>query len=200
MEILKKLKSFFHLDGGVSSATGTIAGHGYVDLGLSVKWATCNMGASSPEDYGSYYAWGETSIKPPYEAVNSRTYRKEVGDIGGNASYDAARANWGSTWRLPTSDEIDELIKKCKWKWITMNGKNGYKVTSKVNGRSIFLPAAGFRNIHGLRYAGSNGSYWSSTPDTSSTNGAYYLNFSSSSVNRNYISRFLGKSIRPVSE
>ena len=200
MEILKKLKSLFHLDGGVSSSSGSIAGHEYVDLGLSVKWATCNVGASSPEGYGNYYAWGETSIKPSYGGGNSRTYRKEVGDIGGNASYDAARANWGSTWRLPTWNEIDELIEKCTWTWTTMNGMNGYKVTSKVNGKSIFLPAAGDRGSSSLYFAGSVGLYWSSTSSTSGTRRAYNLYFDSGNVRRHGSRRHYGQSVRPVSE
>ena len=185
---------------GVSSATGTIAGHGYVDLGLSVKWATCNVGASSPEDYGNYYAWGETSTKSSYTSENSKTYKKGKYnyDIAGNSYLDAARANWGSTWRLPMSSEIDELIDKCNWTWTTMNGKNGYKVTSKVNGRSIFLPAAGYRNYSSLYNAGSRGYFWISPPYTSSY--AYLLDFSSNNVDRDYYSRYYGRSVRPVSE
>ena len=200
MKILKYLMGLFRLNGDVSSASGSIAGHEYVDLGLSVKWATCNVGARSPEDYGSYYAWGETSIKPSYEEVNSNTYRKEVGDIGGNAIYDAARANWGSTWRLPTWNEIEELIKECTWTWTKMDGRKGYKVTSKVNGKSIFLSAAGDRNDLSLVNAGSYGFYWSSTPRTSNTDYAYILFFHRSNVDRDIDDRFLGQSVRPVSE
>ena len=185
---------------GVSSAIGTIAGHEYVDLGLSVKWATCNVGASSPEDYGNYYAWGETSTKSSCTSENSKTYKKNYGDIAGNSYLDAARANWGSTWRLPMSSEIDELIDKCNWTWTTMNGVNGYKVTSKVNGRSIFLPAAGYRYSSSLYDAGSYGYYWSSTPFSSSTLYAYDLSFDSSYVRRRYGSRSAGRSVRPVSE
>ena len=200
MKIVKNLKSLFYPGDGVSSATGTIAGHEYVDLGLSVKWATCNVGANSPEDYGNYYAWGETSPKPSYEEVNSSTYRKEVGDIGGNAIYDAARANWGSTWRLPTWNEIDELIKKCTWTWTKMTGKKGYKVTSKVNGKFIFLPAAGDCNDSSLVNAGSYGFYLSSTPRTSNTDYAYLLYFYRGYVDRDLVDRYFGQSVRPVSE
>ena len=129
----------------VSSATGTIGGYGYVDLGLSVKWATCNVGAKSPEDYGSYFAWGETTKKDTYTKENSKTKGKSFGDISGNSAYDAARANWGSTWRLPTKAECQELIDNCTWTLTTYNGKKGYKVVSKKNNNSIFLPAAGGR-------------------------------------------------------
>uniref|UniRef100_UPI0025B2398C PEGA domain-containing protein n=2 Tax=uncultured Muribaculum sp. TaxID=1918613 RepID=UPI0025B2398C len=90
----------------VSTTGNTINGHEYVDLGLSVKWAACNVGASSPEDYGNYYAWGETATKAEYTESNSKTYGKTMGDISGNPQYDAARANWGGTWRLPTKAEF----------------------------------------------------------------------------------------------
>ena len=185
-----------------SSSSSTIAGHEYVDLGLSVKWATCNVGASSPEGYGYHYAWGETSTstKFSYKVENSKTYKKNYGDIAGISSLDAARAKWGSTWRLPTADEIDELIEKCNWKWTTMNGKNGYKVTSKVNGRFIFLPAAGCRFSSSLNLAGSSGYYWSSTPFSSGTYYAYSLDFHSGYVYRNFSYRHFGQSVRPVSE
>ena len=199
MEIISKKESLFYPSDGVSSATGTIAGHEYVDLGLSVKWATCNVGANSPEDYGNYYAWGETSPKSSYTEWNNRTYAKEVGDIDVNAINDAARANWGRTWRLPTLDEINELIEKCNLTWTTMNGEDGYKVTSKVNGKSIFLPAAGYRRGSSLDDAGYAGDYWSSTPYASGTYGAYYLGFCIDDVGSYYSNCYDGLSVRPVS-
>ena len=183
-----------------SSTANEIAGHEYVDLGLSVKWATCNVGANSPEDYGNHYAWGETSTKSSYTRGNSKTYKMYYGDIAGNSSLDAARANWGGTWRLPMSSEIDELIDKCNWTWTTMNGVNGYKITSKVNGRSIFLPAAGYRDSSSLYFAGSCGYYWSSTPNESYTSGAYRLGFASGSRDVGWGNRSDGQSVRPVSE
>ncbi|MCD8303544.1 MAG: hypothetical protein LUC86_01770, partial [Prevotellaceae bacterium] len=128
----------------VDITSGYINGHEYVDLGLSVKWATCNVGGSYPSVYGDYYAWGETSTKSSYDEDNCKTYNVSMGSIAGNSSYDAARANWGGTWRLPTADEIDELIDKCDWEWTTRGGHAGYKVTGP-NGNSIFLPAAGWR-------------------------------------------------------
>lgn len=174
-------------------------GNGYVDLGLSVKWATCNVGATSPEDYGNYYAWGETSTKSSYTDSNSKTNGKSMGDIAGNSSYDAARANWGGKWRLPTKTEMQELIDKCTWTWTTQNGVKGYKVTGP-SGASIFLPAAGFRNGSSLYLAGSYGYYWSSTPFESIDGYAYNLSFSSSSHGMSYGSRRVGLSVRPISE
>ena len=184
----------------VSSATGTIGSHGYVDLGLSVKWATCNVGASSPEGYGSYFAWGETAKKDTYTSENSKTYGKTYSDISGNSVYDAARANWGSSWRMPTKAEFQELIDNCDWTWTTYNGKKGYKVVSKKNNNSIFLPAAGYRNGSSLNYAGEYGYFWSSTPYESGTYRAYSLLFGSGSRSMRWLNRFYGLSVRPVSE
>lgn len=137
------------------ASRGTINGHEWVDLGLSVKWATCNVGASSLSAYGNYYAWGETRTKSEYNYSNSVTYEKSMGDIAGSSQYDAARANWGSSWRLPTKAEFQELINNCTWTWTSQGGHNGYKVTGK-NGNSIFLPAAGWRYGSSLYYAGEN--------------------------------------------
>ena len=184
----------------VSSATGTIGNHGYVDMGLSVKWATCNVGASSPEGYGSYFAWGETTEKETYTKENSKTYGESYGDISGNSAYDAARANWGSTWRLPTKAEFQELIDNCSWTWTTYNGKKGCKVVSKKNNNSIFLPAAGNRFGSSLYYAGERGDYWGSTPDESNTDGAWSLDFGSGYRLVCGHGRLLGQSVRPVSE
>ena len=164
--------------------------HEYVDLGLSVKWATCNVGASKPEDYGNYYAWGETMTKSSYTEDNSKTYGRFMRDINGNSIHDAARANWGGNWRMPTKTEMQELIDKCKWKWVTVNGVKGYKVTSKTNGNSIFLPS--------LHYAGSYGHYWSSSPNDDTF--AYYLGFASGGHSMSIDYRYYGRSVRPVLE
>ena len=131
------------------TASGSINGHDYVDLGLSVKWATCNVGASSPEAYGSYFAWGEISSKSSYNKDNSRTHGNSTydSDIGGRKELDAARANWGGSWRLPTQAEVQELIDKCDWIRSTQGGKSGFKEGIMVvgpSGRSIFLPYAGY--------------------------------------------------------
>ena len=186
------------------AATGTIAGHEYVDLGLSVKWATCNVGASSPEEYGDYYAGGETSTKSSYDEDNCATWNKSIGDIKGT-SRDVARVKWGSPWRMPTDAEFDELLdsKNCTWTWTTQGGHKGYKVTSKKNGNSIFLPAAGCRGGTSLRGAGTWGDYWSSTPYESDTQNAYYLYFlyfDSSGRTTIWYRRNYGRTVRPVAE
>ena len=178
---------------------GTINSNEYVDLGLTVRWGTCNIGADSPEDYGDYYAWGETETKSSYMSNESVTYGVSMSDFSGNSEYDAATANWGSPWRMPTSSEIDELISDCTWTWTTLNSVNGYEV-SGTNGNSIFLPAAGVRQSSSLSGAGSRGFYWSSTPYGSGTYDAYYLSFDSSGVNRGSYRRCYGRSVRPVSE
>ena len=178
-----------------SPATGQCLGHDYVDLGLSVMWATCNIGASSPSYYGDYFAWGEAETKAEYTEENSATQ--------GKSSYtflDAASAQWGSAWRMPTRAECQELIDNCTWQWTTVGGHKGYKVTSKKNGNSIFVPAAGRRYDTQLRSAGEWGYYWSSSPYESRSYYAYNLFFSSGDPYVYWDCRFLGNSIRPVSE
>ena len=157
------------------------------------------MGASTPSAYGNYYAWGETRTKSTYTEGNCQTYNKTIGDIAGNPNYDAARANWGGSWRLPTKAEFQELIDKCTWTWTSQGGHNGYNVTGK-NGNSIFLPAAGWRRGSSLGSAGEDGLYWSSTPYESGSQRVYSLSFYSGyrGVNWNY--RGGGRTVRPVSE
>ncbi len=178
-----------------------ISGHEYVDLGLpsGLKWATCNVGASSPEEYGDYYAWGEIDTKSEYTKDNSKTYGKSMSDISGNSTYDVARAKWGGSWRLPTKDELEELASKCTWLWTTQNGRKGYKVIGP-NRNSIFLPAAGYRYESSLLLAGRNADYWSSTPLESDDGYAYSLLFNSSHHSVAGTPRLHGQSVRPVSE
>ena len=172
-------------------------GHEYVDLGLSVKWATCNVGANKPEDYGNYYAWGETKTKKIYSIFNSKKDGKYMRDISGYTKYDAARANWGGNWRMPTYDELNELITQCTWTWTVQNGVKGYMVTSKTNDNKIFLPAAGGRYGLSLSDAGERGHYWSSVPYRQDSD-YYYLYFDSRhwGMSRFYCS--YGYSVRPV--
>ena len=144
---------------------GKINQHEYVDLGLSVVWATCNVGANKAEEYGNYYAWGETTTKESYTRENSLAMNQKIMEISGNAEYDVARKEWGGSWRMPTSIEFEELFdsNNCTWKWVTLNGINGLRVTSKKNGNSIFLPAGGNYYDTELKNKGVSGSYFSST-------------------------------------
>ena len=187
-------------------------GHAYVDLGLSVKWATCNVGANDPKEYGDYFAWGETKPKDYYDwdtykwcngnymnftkyctvSVDGKVDNKTVLDL----TDDAAHANWGGAWRMPTLKEQQELLDNCTWTWTKVNGVNGYTVTGP-NGNSIFLPAAGFRYDSGLDGAGSNGNYWSSSLSTHDSS-AYYLDFYSYYVDWGSAYLFSGQSVRPV--
>lgn len=180
----------------------TANGHEYVDLGLSVMWATCNVGANKPEQYGNYYAWGETETKSVYKQNNSLTRGKNINDISGNVNYDVARANWGGSWRMPTKTEFEELKYKCTWIPTTQNGVKGCKVVGP-NGNYIFLPAGGsiFETSGNVaRNAGRFGRFWSSTP--CSTESAYHLCIDSQSRNGcsvlNNFGRPDGFSIRPV--
>lgn len=197
--------------------TGTTQGHAYVDLGLSVKWATCNVGASKPEDYGDYYAWGETTTKSDY---SWKTYKwcKGTGDTMTKyctdsdygtvdnrttltSSDDVATVKWGSKWRMPTKEEMEELDEDCTWTWTTQSGVNGMKVIGP-NGNSIFLPAAGRRNGTGLNYRGSDGNYWSATLYEYYGDRAYNLRFYSdgSYWRINWCYRYDGFTVRPVTE
>lgn len=177
-----------------------------IDLGLSVQWASFNVGANSPEEYGNYFAWGETAPKSSYYRDSSVTYglsisqlesRGIIGDDGNlTSSYDAATANWGEGWRIPTETEVQELIDECTWRWTTQNGVYGRKVTGP-NGSSIFLPAAGHRGYSTLYDDGSYGHYWYATPCSNSDN-AYYLSFGSVNVGFYKYYRFFGLVVRPV--
>ena len=181
-------------------------GREYVDLGLSVKWATCNIGATTPEEYGDYFAWGETSTKETYDEDNCPTYGLSISqlqsqgyiDSNGNltAQYDAATANWGGTWRMPTYDDLIELY-NCMWTWTTQNGVNGYNVEGP-SGKSIFLPAAGYRGGSSLLFAGSDCFYWSSSGSDNVF--ACVIYSGSSNFDMNYSDRIFGLSVRPVLE
>ena len=190
----------------------------YVDLGLpsGLLWATCNVGADSPEDYGDYFAWGETTPKDTY---NWSTYQYCNGSNNtltkycNNSSYgyngftdnlttllpedDAAAANWGGNWRMPTKEEFQELYNNTTVTWTQQNGVNGRLFTA-ANGNSLFLPAAGYRNNSSLGSAGGNGYYWSSSLYSSYPYDAWILGFISGYYSMSYSNRDYGRSVRPV--
>ena len=197
--------------------------HEYVDLKLpsGTLWATCNIGADAPEDYGYYFAWGETV---PY-AENGKTnfdwstYQWCSGSPTTLSKYnpsesfgtvdnltvlevadDAASANWGSAWRMPTKEQYDELINSSytTLEWTQENNVYGCKITSNTNGKYIFLPAAGVRSYSMLGYAGAKGYYWSNTLGSDYPSDSYYLNFDSSGCRTDGSNRFEGRSVRPV--
>ncbi len=205
---------------GVASntTTGTHNNHDWVDLGLTsgTLWATCNVGATNPEDYGDYFAWGETKPKSTY-SWSTYKYCNGSSDTQTkyctNSSYgtvdnkttlessdDAATANWGGKWRMPTSAEQDELRTECTWTWTTLNGVKGYKVTSKAEGNTnyIFLPAAGCRYDSSLYDAGSHGYYWSSSLRSDYPSRACRLYFNLDIYGWSIDKRSNGHSVRPV--
>lgn len=181
--------------------TNTINGHEYVDLGLSVKWATCNVWAYLPSDTGDYYAWGETATKEDYSQNSSETFGKgSMSDIRGT-SRDVARKEWGIPWRMPTKAEFEELLNNCTWTWTTQDSRRGYCIISKLNGNSIFLPAAGARyGTSSPSDVNSNGYYWCSTPDGSNGSGAIRLHFYNSYRGLNWDCRIKGYPVRPVTK
>lgn len=187
-----------------------INGHEYVDLGLpsGIKWATCNIGAKIPQQYGDYFSWGETKPKDDYSA--SATTGMSLSDISGT-SYDAARVNWGASWRMPSEAECRELMDKCNWKWTSLEGKDGYKITGP-NGSWIFVPAAGLRLGKYDQSRGVVTDFWTSTPYISNEenwidNAAYSCGANEDNrkkglaIKNNGVSgRFTGRPIRPVSD
>lgn len=214
---------------GTKNGDGRINGHEYVDLGLSVKWATCNVGASAPEEDGDHFAWGEVKPKEHYTWENYKfrasgdnsnpsgvKLSKYVTDVSSgevdNRSYlaiedDAANKNWGGSWRMPSEKEIRELQEKCTWKIVNINGKDAYEITGP-NGNSIILPCAGsLTDFRGSVVRAMGGAYWSSTlyKDTSyyeenSSIYAYCYNIDGMGNPTVSISqRSFGASVRPVS-
>lgn len=200
------------------------AGSGsYVDLGLpsGTLWATCNIGANSPEEYGDYFAWGETEgfnsgktnfswstykwCNGSYDSLTKYITRSEYGSIDKMTELDleddAAYVNWGPEWRMPSLGQFEELINSSytTTTWTTQNGVYGRKITSKKNGNSIFLPAAGYRHISSLNYDGSYGAYWSRSLHSDYPGSAWRLLFYSSYIGTsNDYGRSSGRSVRPV--
>ena len=182
----------------------------YVDMGNGLKWATCNVGASAPDAYGDYFAWGETASKAEYKDDWSNYFDTTDGgstftkyNLSGGKTVlapedDAARQIWGGTWRIPTDEEWTWLKNNCTWGY----GFNGILVTSNVSGftdKSILLPAAGYRDGAKLSDAGSGGHYWSSSLDGSDSAFARDMYFSTGPIRR-FDLRYYGMSIRPLTE
>lgn len=211
------VKSFTTEENG-GGGGGDLNVHEYVDLGLpsGTLWATCNVGADTPEDYGDYFAWGETQTKSTYIWSN---YKYCIGDYDQLSKYcndpsygfhgftdnltallpedDAAKASWGDGWCMPTYDQWEELYRNTSNTWITQNGVNGRLFTS-ANGGSLFLPAAGGRWYDELYFVGYGGYYWSSSLSTGGPHGAWDFYFDSVDYGMYYGSRFRGFTIRPV--
>ena len=219
----KRIKKNIELESGyykkeyAKTSNETINGHEYVDLGLpsGLKWATCNVGASSPNEYGNYYAWGETGEKG---LCDWDTYKWCKGGDDTMTKYctnsndgivdnktvldledDVAHVKWGGSWRMPTLDEQKELLDNCTWIWTTENGINGYRVTGP-NGNSIFLPAAGYLCGAEINRQGGIGCYWSSSLDNDDSYIACFLYFDSAIDYWESLGRLQGRSVRPVSE
>ena len=218
--------SFFQIENGVSapSETGYVSNNESdtvvkglvpqgVDLGLSVIWADRNLGSSLPEEYGDYYAWGETK---PKEIYSWATYKWCKGNYDSLIKYntdsyfgsvdnkttlsaddDVAHIKLGGKWRMPTDEECTELRTQCAWTWTTQNGVNGYKVTSNKNGNSIFIPAAGI-SYDNPKDAGYSGSFWSSSLRTDNPYVAWSVPFTPHYIGGNAYSRESGLSVRPV--
>ena len=225
-QIIQKLEELKGSIGGGGTTPSTME-YVDLGLPSGLKWAKCNLGASKPSDYGDYYAWGETAPKAEYTWATYKwmqagksgwqyitKYTFADGQTGGiwydssgafigdnktalDAADDAATANLGSPWRMPTEVEIQELIDNCTWTWTTQDGVSGYKVDGP-NGNAIFLPAAGNREDSVLKDAGSLGYYWSSSLDTVYSKCGRYLSFASGGHDRLRYLRYCGFSVRPV--
>lgn len=202
--------------GGNSGGSQQSGNHDFVDLGLTsgTLWATTNIGAQRPYEVGGYFAWGETAQKSIYDW---NTYKWCNGDYNkltkycSNSSFgkvdnkteldladDAAYVNWGSKWRMPSQEQLDELRVECNWQWTSMNGVNGYLVKSKRNDVSMFLPAAGWHYASDLISVGTNAIYWSRTLYTDNPECACSLFFDSNNVDPYYWSKSGGRSVRAV--
>ena len=179
----------------------------YVDLGLSVKWATFNIGASAPEEAGDYFAWGEVKTKNEYKEsnyvwyngsnANIRKYNSTDNILTLESADDVAHAEWGGDWRMPTKDEFQELLDECTWTW----KDNGYEVKSNKTGfteNKIFIPAAGIISTDGLGSVGTLGYYWTSSINSEKWFGAYGVMIMSFMKSMTDLQRNEGLTVRPV--
>lgn len=195
----------------------TVDGHICVDLGLTsgTKWATTNVGAATPEEYGTFFAWGETKSQSYLASYQWNTYKWSQGTAAKLTKYctepyyglvdgisqllpedDVASVAWGERWQTPTDEQQEELRKECEWTWCE-DAVAGYKVTGR-NGKSIFLPAAGYLTSSGKREDGTTGFYWSSTLNIVMCSQAFYLLFGKENVGRGGSDRSVGLPIRPI--
>ena len=197
----------FALSMGLTSCNPNDEGttHEAVDLGLSVKWATCNIGASAPEQSGDYYAWGELSEKDLYTQETYKFYKdgkyENIGENISGTEYDVVRKKWGDGWRMPTMEEFEELLNNCTWEWTSINGVNGYKVSG--NGNSIFLPTTGWSEASDKEpNAPWAGFYWSGTMEEYSRTykQSNILYFDMAKRHCEIMYRDYGFSVRPVIE
>lgn len=172
-------------------------GHKWVDLGLSVKWAQCNIGAKIPTETGQYFAWGERMDKDSYSPYNSETANTALADIGGTSEHDVAAYKWKGTWRMPTASEFQELKSKCQWRWKSRDGLFGFEIIGP-NGNSIFLPAAGVKVGSELKDLSESGDYWSSTPQPNRNSYSFLFDFSIDEKGLVPAERHIGASVRPV--
>ena len=180
-----------------------------IDLGLpsGTKWACCNMGADSPEDFGAYYSWGETEPKDKYGCDNyiyrgsSHVTQINLGENICGTKYDVVHVKWGGAWQMPSFWQMEELLNNCSYEWAEVNGVGGRKFTAS-NGGSIFLPAAGLRYMKKPPFTGRGGEYWTGThyPEPEHVNLAYVLSFYGNGNELYYCDRCYGLSIRPVAK
>lgn len=204
------------------SETQGIDGHEYIDLGLpnGVVWATCNLGANEPEEHGLYIQWGNAELpkvlNPDYSPLNMPFYsnglltkyntQSQCGAVDNRVVLhdlnDAASRNWSTRWHIPTKENFKELIIHCTWEWKQQKGVNGYLVTSKINGNSLFFPTTGLSMAKSIKDANTTGCYWTSSLHVNEPLGAWGLDFSErqSGMDMLYrVPRFIGMAIRPVS-
>lgn len=214
------------------NAYGEDNGHQYVDLGLSVKWATCNIGSNTIEGWGDYFAWGELQTKHDYskDTYKGYQYSREWEEVEGGGKdadgfdvplvkkkhksvttwpdfsknisggfHDIAKAEWGGNWRIPTTQEYQELRKKCTWEWTTKNDVRGYKVTGP-NGNWIFLPAAGYRVGMSSNRTETRGYYWTANMPEKSETKPYLMYLGKDTYKIFTHERYMGLSIRAVCE
>ena len=170
-------------------------GYAYVDLGLpsGLKWATCNVGANSPTESGSFFAWAEVVTKSNYNFDNCPAYTNNIADFSGDPTYDVAAANWGGNWRMPTQAEMKELFDKCTWSKAT----DGYTITGP-NGNSIYLPRAGYRDGSLLNSGYSY--YWTSTPEGAKQYSYCLMENYFGNKNVGSFDRYYGMCVRAVAE